>query len=735
TTTGDERDGLRSDASLYTVSIDGAEPRLLTDEAMPQARPAWRPDPAHAPPPLPTPAPSATGLDELATRASRSPFPGAEVLHVMQIAEQQGPDGETHMFDTWVDQTSGDVVVWQTTMDGEPRSLTIRQGSTVIRAHADSEGWLSLNVTTTPSVDDPDLPNPLAHLDVFRHTLAQGADELLAQGVEVDQNASYDGQPAVEMTVPILDARQVVATVITAYLDPLTLYPVAIIDGDAQERFTYPSVEPLAHADVPAGTFEPDIPEARYFSARERIAPEAAARFDAYPLWWLAEEFSGYDLHTIDRYRSSTRDNDTAALDSVHVVYLAGPRNAIEIYSEPPLSDVEWTRQHAIHNAEGFEEVQINGNRAWLHPSGSQIAIEFPDSYVTIGTPRDLARPAAEALQQANAPVDLSEAAVAAAIAALPEDERGCGATPFAPPVQSSSRDEARGKTVIGDAELWMQYFTLNDDSPKLIRAGSSIQSYWVMDGPPESALTVRFDNLATGASVEPEWGPVVGSGWRTSPWRVIVAFPEPGCWQATITRGDSAAVIWLDVQPSLEELSTPVATADDFTAALTSLQPGEARRVTLSVTTAYRLDEGALNAWTVTIWDRVLPDGREQRYMAAYDAEGNRVAWFVRDGAFWQSWQRGWHETGSIAAGIVMLPEELRLADERVQLLGGLLDGSADGRAMGGREEGETTVIYYWFPGLVEMAERLNLRVDAIAHDVWQTTSSRIPFRAQTGV
>ncbi|HUG16784.1 MAG TPA: DPP IV N-terminal domain-containing protein, partial [Thermomicrobiales bacterium] len=225
TTTGDERDGLRSDASLYTVSIDGAEPRLLTDEAMPQARPVWRPDPAHAPPLLPTPAPTPSPADDLAARASRSPFPDADVLHVVQIAEQQGPDGETHMFDTWIDQTSGDVVVWQTTMDGEPRSLTVRQGSTVIRAHADSEGWLSLNVTTTPSVDDLDLPNPLAHLDVFRHTLAQGADELLAQGVEVDQNASYDGQPAVEMTVPILDARQVVATVITAYLDPLTLYP------------------------------------------------------------------------------------------------------------------------------------------------------------------------------------------------------------------------------------------------------------------------------------------------------------------------------------------------------------------------------------------------------------------------------------------------------------------------------------------------------------------------------
>lgn len=331
-----------------------------------------------------------------------------------------------------------------------------------------------------------------------------------------------------------------------------------------------------------------------------------------------------------------------------------------------------------------------------------------------------------------STPTVSGDAAIIDAIAALPETERGCGATPFAPEVQGSSRDEARGKTVIGDADLWAQYFTLDDDSPKVIRAGQSIQSYWVMDGPTAAPLTVRFDNLATGASVEPEWGPVLGSGWRTSPWRVIVVFPEPGCWQATVTRGDSVAVLWLDVQPSMDELATPVTTVEQFTSATAPLAPGAGRTITLQVHSDYRLDEGALHDWDVTIHDRTNDAGRQQRHMVAYDADNIPVAWFTRDGDVWCWWQRGWSELGTISSGIVELPMELRIADASLGMLLTPFGVASRYEIDEQRLEGDATITRYALTDAAAIDQQFGISVASAYFEVWQDAGSDLPSRTR---
>jgi Tol biopolymer transport system component len=399
-------------ARLSVVNRDGSGLQVLADNFFSSRwTVSWRLVPADTavstptmtPEPVatPTPAPS----DDLAARASRSPFPEAEVLHVVQIAEQQGPDGETHTFDTWIDQTTGDVVVWQTAMDGEPRALTVRQGTTVVEAEAGVEGWTSLSITSMLRADDPNLGYPLNHLHDFRDLLARGSGELEDRGITVDQSATFRGQPAIELIIPVRDAEQLIGT-ITAYLDPQTLYPIATLVNGVGQAFSYPTIEPLALADVPAGTFDPPLPDAIFTYIREAIAPEAASSFDAYPLWWLGEQFSGYTLQVIERYRASGPDDIQPDRDYMTVIYLAGPNNdddQLQIISQPPLSDIDWAHRDANHSVHGYEELEIGGNRAWLHPDGSQIEIAFPDSYVTINAP-NLALAAAEALQQANAP-------------------------------------------------------------------------------------------------------------------------------------------------------------------------------------------------------------------------------------------------------------------------------------------------------------------------------------------
>jgi hypothetical protein len=89
------------------------------------------------------------------------------------------------------------------------------------------------------------------------------------------------------------------------------------------------------------------------------------------------------------------------------------------------------------------------------------------------------------------------------------------------------------------------------------------------------------------------------------------------------------------------------------------------------------RMDAGALLEWTVEVWERTLPDGRQQQLMVARDVNGTVVAQYGRDGDQWWWDRSGWVESGTTDAGILQPPTEIQLADQELHTVPGVLDQS----------------------------------------------------------
>jgi Tol biopolymer transport system component len=140
------------------------------------------------------------------------------------------------------------------------------------------------------------------------------------------------------------------------------------------------------------------------------------------------------------------------------------------------------------------------------------------------------------------------EAALDTAIAALPEGERGCTVTPARD--TSPGGMEVQGKVLLGEGELWANYFSQGDVDDDRMIAGQSGTIYWSLETSFADTLRVVAVDPASGERVLPSWGPVAGSSpWRAgSVWRTFFTFPHAGCWELRVVRGESAGVLWLEV-------------------------------------------------------------------------------------------------------------------------------------------------------------------------------------------
>lgn len=139
---------------------------------------------------------------------------------------------------------------------------------------------------------------------------------------------------------------------------------------------------------------------------------------------------------------------------------------------------------------------------------------------------------------------------IADAIAALPEGERGCGATPVGFRDDTGSGNQVDGRIVIGDPEtsaLVLQYGRFDGPDSRVIRVGQDTLGMWVIEGQQGDLSIESLTNLDTGVSLRPVAEPIGGQGT----WGTVVNFPEPGCWQAVVAQGDAVGILWLDVLPS----------------------------------------------------------------------------------------------------------------------------------------------------------------------------------------
>jgi len=236
-----------------------------------------------------------------------------------------------------------------------------------------------------------------------------------------------------------------------------------------------------------------------------------------------------------------------------------------------------------------------------------------------------------------------------AALATLPEDQRGCQATPA--DIDATGLPEIVGRMLVGEGDMVVQIAGVGEGNRNLTAGAQGIFLITM----PESGIA-RLSITATDPSgaqeLAPDWGPQVGSGSQSDGpiWRTLITFPTPGCWQLNVIGEQSAGVVWLRVDPPTTNLGTPTpATLDN----LRPLDPSEGWLVRYQVSSGWREDAGALSHWTVERIERVLPDGTRQRHIIAWDDTGAVVAELINDGERWWWNQRGWIESGSLAAGI----------------------------------------------------------------------------------
>lgn len=244
-----------------------------------------------------------------------------------------------------------------------------------------------------------------------------------------------------------------------------------------------------------------------------------------------------------------------------------------------------------------------------------------------------------------------------AARTALPADRRGCQAAPI--DSGSTGLPEIVGRMLVGEGDMVVQIAGAGEGNRNLTAGTQGIFLITV----PESGIA-RLSVTATGPSgaqeLAPDWGPQVGTDSQTDGpiWRTLITFPTPGCWQLNVIGEQSAGVAWLQIDPASRDLGTPTpATLDN----LRPLDPGEGWFVRFQIWSDWREDGGALSHWTVERIERVLPDGTRQRHIIAWDDTDAVVAELINDGERWWWNQRGWQESGSLAAGIAPMWLDLR--------------------------------------------------------------------------
>lgn len=342
---------------------------------------------------------AASSLAAQTTRPPRahfeSAFPDAEVIHVVAEAS----DGT--VTETWVDQTTGDVLKKTTDKAGVIRQVKMRHGTTMSRCVVTdrSTGFYQRQELTK---DDPYLTEAVAHLDGLRWGLAEGR---LAKLGEV----TFKGRRAIKVKIP---EGSVAGTIV--YLDPSTFYPLGYVDpSGAEYSITYRTIETFRRADVSGGVFQFTIPPTDFRETHQELAADDIAQFKAYPLVNLGPAFGDYTLYVIERFQSQNKGQD--AEDETYSVYhkrdMAGNIIAeIHVTVRKPLTDQERAGNAKAEQAVAIlaaESVTINGESARLRPDkgrGMWLEIERPDAYIHVFAPdRDTALAAGAALKPATA--------------------------------------------------------------------------------------------------------------------------------------------------------------------------------------------------------------------------------------------------------------------------------------------------------------------------------------------
>ncbi|HEU4793755.1 MAG TPA: hypothetical protein VFS96_08860 [Nitrolancea sp.] len=324
-----------------------------------------------------------------------SAFPDAEIIHVVS------EDSSGTVTETWVDQTTGDVLKKTTDKDGTLRQVHIRHETTMSRYVVTdrSTGFYQRQVLTK---DDPYLSEAVVHLDGLRWGLERGG--IVNLGEE-----AFHGRRAIKVKIP---EGSVAGTIV--YLDPDTLYPLGYVDpSGAEYSITYRTIETLSRADVSGSVFQFAIPPTDFRETHQELAADDIAQFTAYPLLNLGPVFGDYTLYVIERFQSQNKGQD--AEDKTYSVYhkrdMAGNIIAeIHVTVRKPLTEQERVgTDKAVRDGilNPAEPVTVNGESARLRPDkgrGMWLEIERPDAYIHLFAPdRDTVLAAGAALKPATA--------------------------------------------------------------------------------------------------------------------------------------------------------------------------------------------------------------------------------------------------------------------------------------------------------------------------------------------
>lgn len=324
-----------------------------------------------------------------------SAFPNAEVIHVVSEAS----DGT--VTETWVDQTTDDVLKKTTDKAGVLRQVKMRHGTTMSTYVVTdrSTGFYERQVLAK---DDPYLSEATDHLDGPRRGLAHGGLVNLGE-------TTYKGRPALKIR-----SSEGSTTEIIAYLDPDTLYPLGYVDPSGTEySITYRTIETLSRADVSGSEFHFTIPPTDFRETYQRLTADDIAQLKTYPLVNLGPTFGDYTLDLVERYQSQNKGHD--AEDRTYSIYRKRDTNGtvtgeIQVNVRKPLTDEERAGNAKAEQAGAIlaaEPVTINGESARLRPdkaAGVWLEIERPGSYIYLLAPdRGTALAAGAALQPASA--------------------------------------------------------------------------------------------------------------------------------------------------------------------------------------------------------------------------------------------------------------------------------------------------------------------------------------------
>jgi TolB protein len=374
-------------------------------------------DPATAARPAEIAAPLPIVDTELGYDPHQPLFPDAEVVHVVAIhdgrrwvqgsEETQGPI----TIETWLNRVTGDTLIRETRANGDLESLTLRQGTTLVRYLAESYDGSTDDPRYTfvefdaPRLDDPILRVTTPHLDWYRDVLSRGHAYVGGVG-EVDGRAALLVQVAAGT-----DAAHV------AWLDAETLLPLSVElpnqlradQGRVFETIRYTTVETMSRAGIPEWIFAPAFPAdeitPRHELTRIRTRDEAAS-FDGYPLWSLGASFESRDLVRI-RQHAETGEGSTQD-DITTFTYASGTDQDDWVIVECQGRLPQWQQDQGMTTRrEQGEEIQIDGEPAWVFaPSYADIAwveIERDSIVIVVRAPdRETAIAAAEALTWAN---------------------------------------------------------------------------------------------------------------------------------------------------------------------------------------------------------------------------------------------------------------------------------------------------------------------------------------------